>query len=325
MTRHSVSLILVLSLVLLSFPISSQAQQPVASVNLDCEGPLDIPVFPGSTKTGSITCTVENPTAFSEKIEIEVDSGDLAHSAPGSITVAAGESEEFQVSVQADEGMLAQSLSMTVKATVVELNGAPPPNLAEDEEDEVINILQYAGVSISADLALFSVEVGDELSIEFMIKNHGNAEDTLKLSAEGPFDEDSNSADFTVSFSSNNIRIGPGQSQTVSVFLKAPNQVSSNAMADPVSSRLFELFALELIVSSEFSCSDSTGCISSSLDTVINLEDEFVESDEDGQSGLGGSSNVLGYGGYMNVLALVSVFVIAAFLRPSRPRERNLE
>ena len=325
MTRRSLSLILVFSLVLLSFPISSQAQQPVASVNLDCEGPLDIPVFPGSTKTGSITCTVENPTAFSEKIEIEVDSGDLAHSAPGSITVAAGESEEFQVSVQANEGMLAQSLSLTVKATVVELNGAPPPNVAEDEEEEVINILQYAGVSISADLALFTVEVGDELSIEFMIKNHGNAEDTLKLSAEGPFDEDSNSADFTVSFPSNNIRIGPGQSQTVSVFLKAPNQVSSNAMPHPGSSKLMELFALELIVTSEFSCTDSTGCISSSFDSVITLQDEFVESDEDGQSDSGDSFNSLGYGGYMNVIALASVFALVAFLRPIGPRERNLE
>ena len=323
MTRMLLSLILVLSFVLLSVPPSIQAQQPVASVNLDCEGPLDIPVFPGSSKSGSITCTVENPTGFSEKIEIEVDSGDLAHSAPGSITVAAGESEDFQVSVQADEGMLAQSLSLTVKATVVELNGAPPPNVAEDEEDEIINILQYADVSISADLALFSVDVGDELSIEFTIQNYGNAEDTLKLSTTGPFDEDSNSADFTISFPSNNIRVGSGQSQTVSVLLKTPNQMSSNAMQE--GSRLMENFALELIVTSEFSCSDSTGCISSSLDTVITLEDEFVESDEDGQSGSGDSWNSLGHGGYMNVIALVSVFATVALLRPFGPCERNLE
>jgi len=169
------------------------------------------------------------------------------------------------------------------------------------------------------------VEVGDKLSIEFTVKNHGNAEDTLKLSAVGPFDEESNSADFTVSFPSNNIRIGPGQSQTVSVILKAPNQVSSNAMPHPMSSRLVELFALELIVTSEFSCSDSTGCILSSLDTVINLEDEFVESDEDGQSGSGDSWNSLGHGGYMNVIALVSVFATVALLRPFGPCERNLE
>ena len=96
-------------------------------------------------------------------------------------------------------------------------------------------------------------------------------------------------------------------------------------MPHPVSSRLTELFALELIVTSEFSCSDSTGCITSSLDTVITLEDEFVESDEDGQSGSGESSNSLGYGGFTNVIALVSVFALVALLRPIGPHEQNLE
>ena len=323
MTRRMVSLILVFSLILLSIPLPIQAQQPVASVNLDCEGPLDIPVFPGSTKTGSITCTVENPTAFSEKIEIEVDSGELAHSAPGSITVAAGESEDFQVSVQADEGMLAQSLSLTVKATVVELNGAPPPNLAEDEEEEVINILQYADVSISAGTTLYNSDIGEEFSIELLVKNYGNAEDTLELSASGPLDGNMNPSDYTVSFASNNIRVDPGQSQTVSVFLKAPNQVSADAFES--GSMLIEEFDFEVTVTSEFSCSDSTGCISSSVKFVLELQEDVVQSEQGGQTGSDGSPNSLGSGGFLNFIALVSVFALVAFLRPIGHGERNLE
>ena len=130
-------ILVIAALLLVCSSQSIQAQQPGASVNLDCSGPLNIDVYPGSTKSGVITCTVENPTSFTEKIDIQVDSSNLSHAAPSTIHVGPGETEDFQISVRAEEGMLAQSLTLTVKATVTEMNGAPPPNLAEDEEEEV--------------------------------------------------------------------------------------------------------------------------------------------------------------------------------------------
>ena len=319
-------ILLVVALTLVCSSQSIQAQQPGASVKLDCAGPLNIDVYPGSTKSGVITCTVENPTTFTEKIEIEVDSSNLSHAAPGSIQVGPGESEDFQISVRADEGMLAQSLTLSVQATVVEINGAPPPNLAQDEEEEVINILQYGDVAIAADLVIFSSNVGEEFSIEFTIRNDGNSEDTLQLSTSGPFDEDGNSAGYTVSLPANNIRLAPGASETVAVQLKAPNQVTSNAYQ--VDSILQDMFGMEISVASEFSCKDS-GCISESLNFVITLEEEFVASNEaiqDDASSDEGFASLLGGDSVTEEIGVASlVIILLVFLISARKPPRNFE
>ena len=320
------AILLVVALLLVCSSQSIQAQQPGASVNLDCAGPLNIDVYPGSTKSGVITCTVENPTSFTEKIDIEVDSSNLSHAAPGSIHVGPGESEDFQISVRADEGMLAQSLTLTVQATVVEISGAPPPNVAQDEEEEVINILQYADVAISAGVVMFSSNVGEEFSIEFTIQNDGNSEDTLQLTASGPFDEDMKSAGYTVSFPSNNIRLAPGASETVAVQLKAPNQVTSNAYQ--VDSVLQDMFGMEISVTSEFSCKDS-GCISESLNFVITLEEEFVASNEamqDDTSSGEGFASLLGGDSVTEEIGVASLVVIGVlFFISTRKPPRNFE
>ena len=319
-------ILLVFALMLVCSSQSIQAQQPGASVKLDCAGPLNIDVYPGSTKSGFITCTVENPTSFTEKIDIEVDSSNLSHAAPGSIQVGPGESEDFQISVRADEGMLAQSLTLTVQATVVEISGAPPPNVAEDDEEEVINILQYGDVAISADLVMFSSNVGEEFSIEFTIRNDGNSEDTLQLTASGPFDEDMKSAGYTVSLPSNSIRLAPGASETVAIQLKAPNQVTSNAyQMDYV---LQDMFGMEFSVASEFSCKDS-GCISESLNFIIILEEEIVASNDakqDDASSDEGFSSLLGGDGMTEEIGVASLMVIVlVFFISARKPPRNFE
>ena len=319
------AILLVVTLMLVCSSQSIQAQQPGASVTLDCSGPLNIDVYPGSTKSGVITCTVENPTSFTEKVEIEVDSSNLSHAAPGSIQVGPGESEDFQISVRAEEGMLAQSLTLTVKATVTEMNGAPPPNLAEDEEEEVINILQYAGVAISADVVMFTSDVGEEFSIEFRIRNDGNDEDTFQLSALGPFDEAMESAGYITSFPTKNVRLAPGEESTVSVQLKAPNQVKSNAYGDDT--LLQDMFGMEISVTSEFSCKDS-GCISDSLNIVIMLEDEFVASNEamEDDASSGGFASMLGGDSVAEEMGVASLVVIALlFFISARKPPRNFE
>ena len=285
-----------------------QGQQPGGSVNLDCEGPLNIPVYPGSTKIGSVICTVENPTTFNEKIEIDVDSGNLSNSAPGSMHVAAGETEEFQINVRAEEGMLAQSLTLIVKATVTEINGAPPPNLAEDEEEEIINILQYGRVSISSENFSYRSSIGDDFSIEFTVRNDGNGDDTLQLSSLGPRDEALESAGYGVVFPSENIRLAPGESETVVVYLKAPNQVSSNALQE--GSLLVDVFDMELSVSSEFSCKDESGCFTESLIFIIELEEEVPVSSKTTGDASGGFSSMLGGDGIAEEIGVAAFLVV---------------
>lgn len=319
------SILLVLAFMMICCSPTIQAQQPGAAVDLDCTGPVNIPVNPGSLVTGFITCTVENPTTYSEKIEIEVDSSNLSHASPGTIHVAAGESEDFQISIRAEEGMLAQSLSLTVKARVLETNGVPPPNNAEDEEEEVINILQYADVAISSNIALFNSNVGEEFSIELTIRNDGNEADTLQLSSLGPFDEAMESAGYMVSFPSKNILLAPGEETTISVQLKAPNQVSSNAYQD--GSVLQDMFGMEVSVTSEFSCKN-LGCITESLNFVIILQEEFVQPDEPAVDEAGGFASLLGGDGVAEEIGVVSLLVVIVgllFFMSTRRPSRNFE
>ena len=94
------------------------AQSPSASVSLECEEVMRISVSPGSGTTESVTCVVENPTVYEEKISITVDAGNLTYSAPGSVIVQGGSSESFELVVVAQERMSAGSHTVNVEVSV---------------------------------------------------------------------------------------------------------------------------------------------------------------------------------------------------------------
>ena len=82
---------------------------------------MRISVSPGSGTTESVTCVVENPTVYEEKISITVDAGNLTYSAPGSIIVQGGSSESFELVVVAQERMSAGSHTVNVEVSVQEI------------------------------------------------------------------------------------------------------------------------------------------------------------------------------------------------------------
>ena len=168
---------------------NAEAQTVTAAVDLTCTSPypsgaIDVDVYPGATLTGYSICTVSNPTVHNEKISISVQADGLAVAAPGSITLAPGAEEDFQVVVRADSRMTMSSRSLTTTAQVTEINSVPPPNVAESTVNQIINIKQFSMLSVELVEANVEVYTGEKVTLEYKVYNQGNWIDKFLFSAD---------------------------------------------------------------------------------------------------------------------------------------------
>ena len=188
---RSFAFIVSLLLFSLASPIieNVEAQTVTAAVDLTCttpypSGAVDVDVYPGATLTGYSICTVSNPTVHNEKISIQVQADGLAVAAPGSITLAPGGEEDFQVVVRADARMAMSSRTLTTTAQVTEINSVPPPNVAESTVNQIINIKQFSMLSVELVDANVELYTGDKATLEFKVYNQGNAMDKFLFEAD---------------------------------------------------------------------------------------------------------------------------------------------
>ena len=188
---RSFAFIVSLLLFSLASPISEnvEAQTVTAAVDLTCttpypSGAVDVDVYPGATLTGYSICTVSNPTVHNEKISIQVQADGLAVAAPGSITLAPGGEEEFQVVVRAEARMTMSARTLTTTAQVTEINSVPPPNVAESTVNQIINIKQFSMLSVELVEANVEVYTGDKVTLEYKVYNQGNWVDKFLFDAD---------------------------------------------------------------------------------------------------------------------------------------------
>lgn len=135
------SVLLVLLIVLGAMPMQGSAQVSVPAVDLQCEntitgnGPSEGPLAwinsSSNLLNDTANCTVTNPNAHAERIQIQVSADGLVVHAPETISLGPGEEESFNVTVSVGQSMNPGIIILNVTATVVEANGAPPPNIAE--------------------------------------------------------------------------------------------------------------------------------------------------------------------------------------------------
>ena len=93
------SLFFITAIIILQlFPISQG--QVVPEVEVECDQPAPIDVYPGATRTTIIYCSIQNSNPYSVTVEMTYQGGVLAIAGPGSATGAPGSETEFQVSVR---------------------------------------------------------------------------------------------------------------------------------------------------------------------------------------------------------------------------------
>jgi hypothetical protein len=309
------SKMLVLSLLIISVasPLvdNSAAQNATAAVDLVCTAPypsgsVEIEVHPGATLTGYTDCTVSNPSAHTEKIDIQVTADGLVISAPSSFTLAAGAEEDFQVTVRADSRMTMSSRNLGITATVTETNGVPPPNNAESSVNQIINILQFAELNLEMVEAFKMIEVGSDAILEYKIYNTGNWQDRFIFSTEY---ESVENVDLSIPIVAMEVE-SYGPPSKFRVELRAPSDGSDW----PINSDGLHTMEMEfdVTVASDFSCRNGE-CISMTLtQKIIFFQNQTVE-EEPEDSALSSSidDQLLIYGGSGAAVILLLIMFLA--------------
>ena len=265
------SIIFLLFAALIPLQNPAEAQSPTASISIECQELVQIDVFPGSTAMGYTICTLSNPTAYQEKVDITVNVNNLAYSAPGSVTVGASEEVDFQVTYRAEQNMLVQTITSIIHAQVDEINGVPPPNVAEDESSIMIDIMQYGKCAIQVDDAYVELDVSVEYDVQLKLFNNGNGNDDLRIGLRENSMSTLEEAGFVISFPVSSVNMDPQTSPSIVHFtLKAPYSTSSSAVLED--GFLTDYFTLEVFVVSDYECKNSICVEDSAIITLKIME-----------------------------------------------------
>lgn len=154
-------------------PVSAQI---LPEVILECDDDVEIDPSPQSTRTGLVNCVAENPSMFSETIDIALQSGQLASAAPDTITLAAGSSTDFQVSFRSDEAESPGEILVNITATVTQVNGVLYPAGSSDEEEITVTIIEYSSCEAEIGQGGGNFDSGDEISISASINCESNVD-----------------------------------------------------------------------------------------------------------------------------------------------------
>ena len=93
----------------------------VPSIELECTATQQM-IDTRYDGQGEITCTITNPTMYSEVVSISVTSGGLTVAAPSSLTLNSGNSSNFTIDVMANKTELPGLRTIQISVNVVQIN-----------------------------------------------------------------------------------------------------------------------------------------------------------------------------------------------------------
>ena len=138
---------------------------------------IEIDVAPGDTRIGTTYCDASNPTLYVEKVNIQITAAGLTYAAPGSITVAAGDTTTFEVVVRGEDQMAEGSRQVTISARVDQANGAPCPTCTSQTTSLLVVVKQFPMLRVQADEPFKQLRPKVDYIFEFKIYNDGNNRD----------------------------------------------------------------------------------------------------------------------------------------------------
>jgi hypothetical protein len=144
---------------------------------------MSMHVAPGDSRIATTTCTAENPTLYVEEVDLQLTSGVLVSSGPGSLTIAAGESIDFELQFRGDLRMPTGQQEVVLSYVVNTANGVPCPTCTSEEIHMIVVIEQFAAFRVQFDDEWPEMsETGCERFLEIKIYNDGNGQDNFLIS-----------------------------------------------------------------------------------------------------------------------------------------------
>ena len=253
------------SLMLVAVPAAAQA--PTAAISLSCAPiSINVEVKPGSTYSGFTTCTASNPTTYQEKISILVTSDGLATESPGDMYIGGNQEVDFQISVRATPYLTMQSRTLSVSATVQEINSLPPVNTASSQNNMIVNIMQYSLVQVEAVEPFVQLMPKKDKNFEFKVYNLGNQIDFMKVGVTDASRDDLEQAGFTINLPAVKVQIDAIPTATnVRVMARTPK---TQGWSDAY-------HVLDFYAESEFACNNG-GCIRESQMITVYVRGVYL-------------------------------------------------
>lgn len=223
------SMFLATSLLLMTLcfvPQVSAQFQP--DINLDCpDSTVEIEVGPGDSRVGSVTCTLENPSLHSEDVNISVENIGLNVAYPGSVSVGPNSEQTFMVSWSAEFNANVESFTSSIEATVTSANGAPWL-LGNSKSDSVrVEIMPFGRPWIDMEGQELSLNYGGQSTLNFSMRNTGNAEDTLSLVMENQSGLEE--FGFTFEYSDTSAKLGVNESKDIILTITASEGIADGS------------------------------------------------------------------------------------------------
>ena len=302
--RRIKSMTLVLIFVLSSCLVhNASAQNVLPEIEIDCQGPNQggdshIQVYPGATNSGFFYCILSNPTAWSEEVEITIESGILLAAGPGTVTVGPGADVEFQVSLRAESEMMTKTILVETKAVVVSWNGLPADSLPEasDTSEILAHILQYSAPTIQLTEAEISMVSGGDYDVGVIYGNNGNGNsDTMLIGVSEESRSRLEDNGFKISAIANSIEIDSGDSTTIQFEIRTPEGVTKE-----------KYYIIEFYIISDFSCRYEYGCNKQTAASTILV----TEAEPEGAFASLGENSTIIFSGIGVGIVVVAVAVV---------------
>ena len=158
-------------------PVSAQL---LPEITIECDDDVIIDsAF--TSRTAIINCDLENPSMYSEKVSIEVQSENLDSAAPETVTIGGGQTTSFQVIVKAEEAEEPGDIMVNITATIQEVNGAMYPLGTSDSDEVTVTITEHTSCTAVIGQGGGVFESGDEVSISAAINCFSNKEASISF------------------------------------------------------------------------------------------------------------------------------------------------
>ena len=173
---------------------------------------------------------------------------------------------DFQISVRATPYMVMQSRTLSVSATVQEINSLPPANTASSQNNMIVNIMQYSLVQVEAVEPFVQLMPKKDKNFGFKVYNLGNQIDFMKVGITDSSRTDLEKAGFTINLPAVKVQIDAIPTATkVRVMARTPK---TQGWSDAY-------HVLDFYAESEFACNNG-GCIRESQMITVYVRGVYL-------------------------------------------------